>query len=338
MTSKSNNTELTMLLNSGIASLSSSVIKKGYRKTSPLPTYLNKMIVFNTRRQQTKETYHIIFDESPDAIKFSKPSVDNINIVENERYLTKEYLYPYELSQRDGILTRAMAKELSVASAHECLFVDFLSEEDPKKVFEALRHPRWVDAMQDELNQFSRNKVWTLVLELCENSNGTPPNNLGPDLSGKAVNETQYRARYQAKSKEIPTLIVSTENFQLTLTMLDETWGRKKHSAEAEYVATAGCCANILWMKSQLTDYDIIYEKHIDIRYHFIRDHILKGDIELHFIPTQYQLADIFTKPLDEPTFKRLIVELDLHEHLGFCRLRWKIDDDENYNNQFSIT
>nr|GEV95665.1 retrovirus-related Pol polyprotein from transposon TNT 1-94 [Tanacetum cinerariifolium] len=40
------------------------------------------------------------------------------------------------------------------------------------------------------------------------------------------------------------------------------------------------------------------------------RDHILKGDIELHFIPTQYQLADIFTKPLDEPTFKRLIVEL----------------------------
>ncbi|GKD81257.1 hypothetical protein Tco_1348096 [Tanacetum coccineum] len=50
--------------------------------------------------------------------------------------------------------------------------------------------------------------------------------------------------------------------------------------------------------------------KHIDIRYHFIRDHVLKGDIELHFILTQYQLADIFTKPLDEPTFKRLIVEL----------------------------
>ncbi|GKA53525.1 hypothetical protein Tco_0746840 [Tanacetum coccineum] len=88
-------------------------------------------------------------------------------------------------------------------------------------------------------------------------------------------------------------------------------------------------------MKSQLTDYDIIYEKvplfcdntsaiaisnnpilhlrtkHIDIRYHFIKDHILKGDIELHFIPTQYQLADIFTKPLDETTFERLIVELE---------------------------
>ncbi|GJZ63459.1 retrovirus-related pol polyprotein from transposon TNT 1-94 [Tanacetum coccineum] len=118
-------------------------------------------------------------------------------------------------------------------------------------------------------------------------------------------------------------------------------WSAKKQqyvamsSAKAEYVAADRCCANILWMKSQLTDYDILYEKvpifcnntcaisnfkqsifalkgHIDIRYHFIRDHILKGDIELHFIPTQYQLANIFTKPLDKPTFKRLIIELGM--------------------------
>ncbi|GJT53376.1 retrovirus-related pol polyprotein from transposon TNT 1-94, partial [Tanacetum coccineum] len=46
------------------------------------------------------------------------------------------------------------------------------------------------------------------------------------------------------------------------------------------------------------------------------RDHILKGDIELHFVPTDLQLADIFTKPLVEPSFTRLVVEL---EHLrGF--------------------
>ncbi|GJY59101.1 hypothetical protein Tco_0458993, partial [Tanacetum coccineum] len=119
-------------------------------------------------------------------------------------------------------------------------------------------------------------------------------------------------------------------------------WSAKKQqsiamsSTKAEYVAAAGCCANIQWMKSQLTDYDIIYEKnpifcdntsdisisnnpvlysrkkHIDIRYHFVRDHIVKGDIEIHFISTQYQLADIFTKPLDEPTFKRLICKLGM--------------------------
>ncbi|GJY67046.1 hypothetical protein Tco_0469284 [Tanacetum coccineum] len=56
--------------------------------------------VFNTRRQKIEETYHITFDESPDAIKFSKPSVDNINIAENKRYPPDEYLLPYKPIQR----------------------------------------------------------------------------------------------------------------------------------------------------------------------------------------------------------------------------------------------
>nr|GEV47366.1 retrovirus-related Pol polyprotein from transposon TNT 1-94 [Tanacetum cinerariifolium] len=49
--------------------------------------------IFNTRRQQTEETYHITFDESHKAIKFSKPSVENINIAGSERYPPDEYLY-----------------------------------------------------------------------------------------------------------------------------------------------------------------------------------------------------------------------------------------------------
>ncbi|GJU53059.1 retrovirus-related pol polyprotein from transposon TNT 1-94 [Tanacetum coccineum] len=63
----------------------------------------------------------------------------------------------------EGMLTRSMAVKLAAASASECLFDEFLSKIEPKKVFEALRHPQWVDAMQEELNQFYRNKVWTLV-------------------------------------------------------------------------------------------------------------------------------------------------------------------------------
>ncbi|GJZ57382.1 retrovirus-related pol polyprotein from transposon TNT 1-94 [Tanacetum coccineum] len=54
--------------------------------------------VFNTKRQQIEETYHITFNESPEAIKLSKPSVNNINIAETERYPPDEYLYPYEPS------------------------------------------------------------------------------------------------------------------------------------------------------------------------------------------------------------------------------------------------
>ncbi|GKF54503.1 hypothetical protein Tco_0161413 [Tanacetum coccineum] len=56
--------------------------------------------VFNIRRQKTKETYHITFNESPNVIKFTKPSVDNINILESESYPPDEYLHPYKPSQR----------------------------------------------------------------------------------------------------------------------------------------------------------------------------------------------------------------------------------------------
>ncbi|GJX90387.1 hypothetical protein Tco_0343713 [Tanacetum coccineum] len=59
----------------------------------------------------------------------------------------------------EGMLTRSMAAKLTAASASECLFANFLSEIEPKKVSEALKHPGWVDAMQEELNQFYRNKV-----------------------------------------------------------------------------------------------------------------------------------------------------------------------------------
>ncbi|GKB23788.1 hypothetical protein Tco_0863189 [Tanacetum coccineum] len=65
-----------------------------------------------------------------------------------------------------GMLTRRMAAKLTAASASECLFADFLSKSEPKKVSEALKPPEWVDAMQEELNNFYRNKVWTLVHSL----------------------------------------------------------------------------------------------------------------------------------------------------------------------------
>ncbi|GJW33041.1 retrovirus-related pol polyprotein from transposon TNT 1-94 [Tanacetum coccineum] len=53
----------------------------------------------------------------------------------------------------EGMLTRSMDAKLITASASKCLYADFLSKIEPKKVSEALKHPRWVDAMQEELNQ-----------------------------------------------------------------------------------------------------------------------------------------------------------------------------------------
>ncbi|GKB88277.1 retrovirus-related pol polyprotein from transposon TNT 1-94, partial [Tanacetum coccineum] len=378
--------------------------------------------VFNTRRQQVEETYHVTFDESIEAIKFTNTLVDEIGIDDSSKYPSggfihedspsrqyqenfdiSYYVIPYgrslvELTQEKHVLeviapnepdiphtedaegppdlintegtheqnvqdekiitqsiegpsgnntevlvwskyqhiklvniigdpgkvmlTRSMAAKLTAASASECLFTNFLFEIEPKKVCEALKHPGWVDAMQKELNQFYRNKdekgisicqeQYTRNLlkkyEISDSSSVktpmVPPNNLGPDLASKPSATIQQ------------SLVMSL--------------------VEAEYVVAVGCCASILWMKSQLSDYDIHYKmvpifcdntnaisiynnpvlhsrtKHIDIRYHFIRDHILKGDTELHFIPIEYQLADIFTKPLDKPTFTRLKAELGM--------------------------
>ena len=50
--------------------------------------------------------------------------------------------------------------------------------------------------------------------------------------------------------------------------------------------------------------------KHIEIRHHFLRDHVQKGDIALEFISTKKQLADIFTKPLCEEQFSKIRHEL----------------------------
>lgn len=47
--------------------------------------------------------------------------------------------------------------------------------------------------------------------------------------------------------------------------------------------------------------------KHIDIRHHLIREHVESGTIKLHYVPTDKQLVEIFTKPLDERKFNRLM-------------------------------
>ena len=97
------------------------------------------------------------------------------------------------------------------------------------------------------------------------------------------------------------------------------SWFSKKQNsvalstAEAEYVAAGSCCAQSLYIKQQLEDFKILFDhipircdntsaislsknpiqhsctKHIEIRYHFIRDHVQKGDIELEFVSTDSQ-------------------------------------------------
>jgi hypothetical protein len=58
--------------------------------------------------------------------------------------------------------------------------------------------------------------------------------------------------------------------------------------------------------------------KHIDIGYHFLRDHQQRGDIEIAYVSTNNQLADIFTMPLDEKTFSKLRNEPNVLDSRNF--------------------
>nr|GEW80451.1 hypothetical protein [Tanacetum cinerariifolium] len=86
------------------------------------------------------------------------------------------------------------------------------------------------------------------------------------------------------------------------------SWSFKKQkynaisSTEAEYIALSGCCAQILWMRSQLTDY----------AFQFNKEQMKNGTVELYFVRTEYQLADIFTKPLPRERFNFLIEKLKI--------------------------
>nr|GEY36593.1 retrovirus-related Pol polyprotein from transposon TNT 1-94 [Tanacetum cinerariifolium] len=107
-------------------------------------------------------------------------------------------------------------------------------------------------------------------------------------------------------------------------------------STEAEYIALSGCCTQILWMRSQLSDYGLGFKKipmycdnksdialccnnvqhsrskNIDIRYHFLKEQVKNGVIKLYFVNTEYQLADLFTKALGRDRIDFLINKLGM--------------------------
>ncbi|GJR79151.1 hypothetical protein Tco_0149936 [Tanacetum coccineum] len=211
--------------------------------------------VFNIRRQEMEETYHVTFSEDDEAVTQTNTKGDEINFNENISFPDDEFLvprikipqsfgkddyFPYVLtfdplsknnitipdpitptihdtnspnespefsiaddhpnhqepdefepakinsvtfdsqhitindkpiseaepsltiispSAKAGVTTRSKLRDFEAASAHECLYVNFLLKIEPKKLVEALEEEGWVIAMQEELNHFERNKV-----------------------------------------------------------------------------------------------------------------------------------------------------------------------------------
>nr|GEU37665.1 reverse transcriptase domain-containing protein [Tanacetum cinerariifolium] len=131
---------------------------------------------------------------------------------------------------------------------------------------------------------------------------------------GKAIDPSHYRGLWLSKRQKSAAI----------------------SSTKAKYIALSGCCAQILWMRSQLSDYGLGFNKipmycdnksaialccnnvqhsrskHIDIRYHFIKEQVENGVIELYFVNTEYQLANLFTKALGRDRIEFLVNKLGM--------------------------
>ncbi|GJR82616.1 hypothetical protein Tco_0153401 [Tanacetum coccineum] len=147
------------------------------------------------------------------------------------------------------------------------------------------------------------------------------------------------------------------------------SWSSKKQdctpmsTAEVGYVSLSACCAQVIWMRTQLLDYEYKYNripmycdskstiaischpvqhsktKHIDIRYHFIKEHVEKGIVELYFFGTKYQLADLFTKALPKERFEYLVHHIWRYKDKVRMQIpEWMISEEMKNTKHYQIT
>nr|GEX36920.1 hypothetical protein [Tanacetum cinerariifolium] len=165
--------------------------------------------------------------------------------------------------------------------------------------------------------------------------------NLDEDLQGKPVDATLYRGMIGSLM-----YLTSSRPYLIDAVCLCSQY-------QAEYIALFGCCAQILWMRSQLIDYGFQFNKiplycnnksaialccknvqhsrskHIDVRYHFRKEQVESEIVELYFARTEYQLADIFIKPLPRERLNFLIEKLGMRSMSMETQKRLTKEEDE---------
>ncbi|XP_075076676.1 uncharacterized protein LOC142163302 [Nicotiana tabacum] len=227
-----------------------------------------------------------------------------------------------------GVQTRSKA-------GNSLAFSAFLSQREPKNIKKALKDTHWITSIQDELHQFKRNNVYVDDIifgatadSLCEEFAKL----IGSEFEISMMGELNFFLGIQE----------STSGLAHFLGSCLISWGTMKQNSvalsivEAEYVATSSCCGQLLWIKQQLEDFGVFNNcvpllcdntstvnmtknpiqhkrtKHIDVRYHFLRDNVEKGLICMKFCNTEDQIIDIFMKALSREHFERNRVNLGL--------------------------
>nr|GEU65605.1 ribonuclease H-like domain, reverse transcriptase, RNA-dependent DNA polymerase [Tanacetum cinerariifolium] len=187
-----------------------------------------------------------------------------------------------------------------------------LAEDEPKNYKEASNDQKWIEAMKDELDSINMNNTWRLT--------SLPPGHKAiglkwvfktkRDADGRII---KHNARLVAKGY-IQEHGIDFEEKQATVAL---------SSCESEFIAVTAAATQALYLKrllSRLTYSDeekitilvdnksaialmknpVFHErsKHIDTKYHFIRECVKRDDIQVEFVSGDYQKADILTKAL----------------------------------------
>ncbi|GKD54313.1 retrovirus-related pol polyprotein from transposon TNT 1-94 [Tanacetum coccineum] len=163
-----------------------------------------------------------------------------------------------------------------------CYFEAFLSFIEPKSYKEALTESCWIEAMQEELNEFEcetrrtrrcvKNKA-RLVARGCHQEKGI---------------DFEESFALVARLEAILIFIAFAAHMNMAVYQID---------------------VKIAFLNGIL--HEEVYVSQLD-RHHFIKEQVKNGVVELHFVRTEYQLADIFTKPLAQERLDFLINKLGM--------------------------
>nr|GEY46135.1 retrovirus-related Pol polyprotein from transposon TNT 1-94 [Tanacetum cinerariifolium] len=218
-----------------------------------------------------------------------------------------------------------------------CMFALTMSQTEPKNIKEAMVDSAWIESMQEELHQFDR-----LDEGVDFEESFAPVARL--EVVRLFIAYAAHKS-FTAYQMDVKTAFLYGPLKEEVYVNQPDGFVDRYHpdkdytsmsSVEAEYVSLSTYCAQVLWMRTQLTDYGFHFDKipmycdskaaiailcnpiqhsrtkHIDVRYHFIKENVEKGIVELFFVETEYQLADLFTKALFEDRFKYLVRRLGM--------------------------
>nr|GEU54996.1 hypothetical protein [Tanacetum cinerariifolium] len=273
----------------------------------------NRSIV---RLRHDKTPYELLHDKLPDLLFFMYlvDSAIRLMIARTWASYNRKLTLDHPLENIIDELARPVSTRLQLhEQALFCYYDAFLTAVEPKTYKDDLTQSCWIEEMQEDLNEFERLGVWELarptekhldaVKRIFGYLRGTVNQRLWyskdssialtafADADHAGCQDTRASCRPSYVKDPLPEH--STNSFSVLSVAVTST--------KDEYIALSGCCAQVLWMRSQLTDYSLGFNKipmycdnksaialccnnvqhsrskHIDIRFHFISEQVENG-------------------------------------------------------------